>query len=57
MMIGKSSLPEVRKVTSRLSHIKREGREREGTFGERFLSDQDFWARRELLDLEVKGYH
>ena len=66
MMTQKSSLPEDRKVTSRLSHIKRDKREKERDFWrdlfsfwgfEHFLSDQDFWAGRELLDPEVKEYH
>ena len=65
-MVRKSSLLEDRKATSRLSHIKKEERDKEMDFGERsfsfwdfehFLSDQDFWAGRELLDPEVKGYN
>ena len=54
MIIGKSSLPEDRKVASKgYFHIKGNREKEKGNF----LSDPHFWAERELPDPEAKGYH
>ena len=59
MMTGKLLLPEDRKVTLRLSHIKgKKGRKNIRSMRDDSLGLlEDFWARRELLNPKVKGYH
>ena len=46
MMTGKSSLPEDKKVTSRLSHIKMEEREREKDLLKNLWAGESYWTLR-----------